>query len=154
MRAHFRLMIALLAVASAAGAFAPALRKAGDAVEGSISTLAPATHSLPLESGQFLFAQVNGIRMTLELLDPSGRVLGQPGRLVAASVTESGSYLLRVRTMAPAQQRYVLTINQWRPSRPDDTTRLEALRLLNSGYRGAELGTAESRGEAVDVGCF
>ncbi len=128
-----------------------ALSKAGDTVEGRISSANAAIHEIQLTAGQFFHAQVNGIRMSVELTDATGRALGPAGRTAAAIVQESGTHRLKVRTSAPTVQRYLLTVNTWRPSRPDDTARMEAIGVLTEGYREAERATSQSRAKAIEL---
>lgn len=142
---------ALFVMAAVSAAPPAALEKAGDAVEGRISSSSAAIHELHMEAGQFFFAQVNGIRMTLELLDPSGKGLWPAGRTAAAILTEPGTYRLKVRTFAPTVQRYILTVNHWRASRPNDTIRLEAIGVLSAGFHEAEQATVESRRRAIGL---
>jgi len=126
-----------------------ALSKAGDTVEARISSANAAIHELQLTAGQFFHAQVNGIRMTVELSDGAGRVLWPAGRTAAAIVKETGTHRLKVRTSAPTVQRYLLTVNTWRNSQPDDGVRLGAIGVMSEGYREAERATSQSRAAAI-----
>lgn len=125
------------------------LWKAGESVEGRVVPNQPGFHTVTLSAGQFFFAQINGIRVSLQMRDPGGVTLGEPARTVAAVVTRAGQYLLDVRTSAPAAQRYRVTILQWRESRPDDVARVEAIRALTEGYRQMETATAAGRQAAL-----
>jgi CHAT domain-containing protein len=126
------------------------LHKQGDAVEGSASPAQAATVPVMLAGGQFFFAQINGIRVSLQLLDPQGNELTQPARTATLLVSTAGEYKLRVHTLSPVAQRFKITALLWREARPDDAARLEAIRLLTEGYRQAEYATAESRRKALD----
>ncbi len=148
MSAHLHFAATLL-FAAIAGAQSEALTKAGETSAGMVTAGNPATHRVKLSEKQFFYAQVNGIRMTLELVDPVGRATGPAARTAAAIIQQAGEYQLRVRTLAPSTQRYTLTINLWRESRQDDTIRLEAIRILTEGYTAVEMATADSRQTGV-----
>ncbi|MBL8173707.1 MAG: CHAT domain-containing protein [Bryobacterales bacterium] len=138
-------LVVLPAFAAPAG-----LVKQGDTAEGRISAANAAIHELRIEAGQFFYAQVNGIRMSLDLTAPSGHSLWPSGRTAVVIAPETGLYRLKVRTAAPTLQRYLLTVNYWRPALPSDPDRLDAIRILTAGYTAAERATAESRAAAIE----
>jgi len=145
-----RLLLVTAAVALLpCGAQTRSFVKAGDAVEGSVTFAQPVTRPLLLAAGQFFFAQINGIRLSMQLHDPQGSAMGKPGRTAAALITQAGEYKLEIRTFAPTAQRFTVTALQWRDARPDDNVRIQAIAALTEGYREAETATLEGRQAAM-----
>ncbi|MBL8210162.1 MAG: CHAT domain-containing protein [Bryobacterales bacterium] len=125
------------------------LHRQGDVTEGLAASGQPIRIPIVLGARQFFFAQVNGIRVSLQLLDPQGAPLTEPARTVALLSDTSGPYTLRVQCSSPVPQRFRVSVLQWRDALPTDPLRLDAIRLLTEGYRQAELATAASRQQAL-----
>jgi len=144
-----RVFAGICAAAGLAAAQTVELRKQGDSIEAFAGPGASVEHRVRLLEGQFFYAQISGVRVSMETLDSLRRVAVNEGRTSYLAAGRPGEYTLIVRNASPTRQSYRITVLAWRDALPSDRQRIEAIGVLTAGYREAERATALSRKAAL-----